>query len=281
LGGGACELVASEHQLDAIVDKVHRQIGTDVVTALRLRADGFPVVRDSQVPARLPDLFAGAPLFVMGRYRASAEQTVNARLTVEGNIAGHAWTQPVAARRSQNQAVASVWARGRIRELEDRFAIGHGDGARLEKEILTTSLRFGVLSRFTAFVAVDRQVVNEGGQVRQVTQTVGMPAGWNEAKDTMSVAGPPAAGALVRGLNFQLAAASRPAPRGASLQRSLGLQLFLLLALPFLLVLAVVKLCWRALRAGFRSLVPGNAGSDNESEQQPTPEVASKDDFRK
>src|SRR5262249_19554140 len=48
----------------------------------------------------------------------------------------------------------------------------------LEKEILETSLRFGVLCRFTAFVAVDRAaVVNAGGRRHKVTQAVEKPAG--------------------------------------------------------------------------------------------------------
>jgi len=331
LGGGACELVESADRLNDVMDKVHRQIGTALVAALSLRAEGLALVRDSQTPARLPDLFAGAPLFVMGRYRGSLEQTVNPGLTVEGSVAGHAWAQPVAAWRSQNQAVPSVWARGRIRELEDRFAIGHGDATRLEKEILATSLRFGVLCRFTAFVAVDRQVVNEGGQVHQVTQAVEMPASWDQANDTMSAAAPPTAGVFLRGLTPHIAAGSRlPAPRSASLgnfkkglkampddakarqavvrrelppepeveslevgalrtkhsneeptERTVGDRLFLLLALPFVLVFAVVKLCWRALCAGFRRLMRGNAGSDNGSAQQPTPDVARKDTFWK
>jgi hypothetical protein len=79
-----------------------------------------------------------------------------------------------------SRAVPCVWARGRIRELEDRFAIGAGNPGLVEKQIVETSLRFGVLCRFTAFVAVDRaEVVNEGGRLHKVTQAVEPPAGWD------------------------------------------------------------------------------------------------------
>ncbi len=72
-----------------------------------------------------------------------------------------------------------VWARGRLRELEDRYVIGGGGRLELEKEITELSLRFGVLCRFTAFVAVDRsEVVNVGGQVHSIVQPVEQPAGW-------------------------------------------------------------------------------------------------------
>jgi hypothetical protein len=42
------------------------------------------------------------------------------------------------------------------------------------------SKQFGVLSRFTAFLAVDRsQVVNKGGVLHQAVQPVELPAGWD------------------------------------------------------------------------------------------------------
>jgi Ca-activated chloride channel family protein len=72
-----------------------------------------------------------------------------------------------------------MWARAHVRTLEDRYAAGTTDRAALEKAIVATSLRFGVLCRFTAFVAVDvKEVVNPGGKVHRVTQPVEAAAGW-------------------------------------------------------------------------------------------------------
>jgi hypothetical protein len=97
---------------------------------------------------------------------------------------------------------ASVWARARLRELEDRYVAGAGNKAALEKEIVGVSLRFGVLCRFTSYVAVDRaEVVNEGGRTHGVVQAVEQPAGWGAkalgampvaaAMPTLSAAPPP------------------------------------------------------------------------------------------
>jgi Ca-activated chloride channel family protein len=176
LGGGYCELVESEDRLDQVMDKVHRRIGAPVLTGVRLEAAGLDVERESLVPARLPDLFAGAPLLVLGRYRGTGVGSVTVRAQ---DAAGRPWTQPVAAGSQEGGAVGVVWARGRVRELEDRYATGQDDRSGLEKEIVQTSLRFGVLCRFTAFVAVDvKEVVNPGGQVQRVMQPVEPAAGW-------------------------------------------------------------------------------------------------------
>src|SRR5262249_31084536 len=95
---------------------------------------------------------------------------------------GRPWTMTVLGGASDNPALAAVWGRGQVRKLEDRYLVD-ADRAGLEKRIVETSLRFGVLSRFTAYVAVDRsEVVNSGGENRQIAQRVEMPAGWAEAE---------------------------------------------------------------------------------------------------
>src|SRR5207248_9772652 len=94
--------------------------------------------------------------------------------------AGRPVTLGVLGRVSRNAALARVWGRGRLRDLEDRWLIGeHQSPAELERQIVALSLKFGVLCRFTAFVAVDRsEVVNEGGWQQRLIQPVEAPEGW-------------------------------------------------------------------------------------------------------
>jgi Ca-activated chloride channel family protein len=176
LGGGGSEIVESEDRLDEVMDQVHRQIGTPVLTGLRLEPAGLAVTPGSLVPERLPDLFTGTPVVVLGRYRGAPEGT----MVLSGRDSrGQEWGVKLAGYRDDSKAPATVWARGKLRAMEDRYAIGQGDLARLEKEIVTLSLRFGVMCRFTAFVAVDRaEVVNPGGKTHMIVQPVEMPDGW-------------------------------------------------------------------------------------------------------
>ena len=64
-------MVESEGRLDEVMDQVHRHIGTPILTGLALVPAGLDVLPGSVVPARLPDLFAGAPVLVSGRYRGA------------------------------------------------------------------------------------------------------------------------------------------------------------------------------------------------------------------
>jgi Ca-activated chloride channel family protein len=210
--------VESEDRLDAVMERVHRCIGEPALTGLRLRADGLQLDGDSQVPGRLPDLFAGAPLTIMGRYRGAAAGSIS----LEGrDAAGRPWSETAAVHASSNPALTATWARGFLRMLEDRYAIETGKRDTLEKQIVETSLRFGVLSRFTAFVAVDRSaVVNPGGKPQQIVQPVEAPAGW-DMRDVMCCAPSPlpakarssrALRSKLSGLRCASAPASQPLP---------------------------------------------------------------------
>ncbi|HYN17344.1 MAG TPA: trypsin, partial [Actinomycetes bacterium] len=175
LGGGACELVESEDRLDAVMDRVHRRIGAPVLTDLELEPAGLAVDLASLAPRRLPALFAGSPLVVSGRFEGSP----GGAITVRGrDAAGQPWSASVPATGGDAPTLTATWARAHLRDLEDRYATDREPDRELERRIVDTSLRYGVLCRFTAFVAADVQVVNEGGVVHRVLQPVEAPAGW-------------------------------------------------------------------------------------------------------
>jgi Ca-activated chloride channel family protein len=174
VGGGRCELVESEDRLDEAMDLIHRRIGAPVVTGLRLEAQGFDI--DQVSPSRLSDLHPGTSLRICGRYRGTPD-----KISVTGQRPdGELWRVSVPATTVDNPALATVWARGRLRDLEDRYAAAADPRQRefLEREIVATSLRFRVLCRFTAFVAIDSRAGEPAGEPHRVVQPVEMPAGW-------------------------------------------------------------------------------------------------------
>jgi Ca-activated chloride channel family protein len=175
-GGGRCELVESEDRLDEAMDRIHRRIGAPVVGGVTVTAEGLDLIDGTQAPARLPDVFPGVPFVVTGRYRGPARGALALAGTMRD---GTPWSSTVTATRHDNPALTAIWARALLRDLEDRYVsrVG-GGGEELEQRITGVSLRFGVLCRFTAYIAVDQRVVTDGGTPRQVLQPVDVPAGW-------------------------------------------------------------------------------------------------------
>jgi Ca-activated chloride channel family protein len=216
-GGGRCELVESEDRLDEAMDRIHRRIGAPLVTGLTVEPDGLTIVDDTVAPARLPDLFPGAPLVVTGRFRGNAVGGV----TVRGQArAGGEWSARVPVTIAADPALSAVWARGHLRDLEDRYVgAPHGPDERtaLERRIVDTSLRFGVLCRFTAWLAVDSRVVNEGGEVHRIVQPVEPADGWAMLETAMPLAAPMAArGITMAGRSRPFAAAGPTAMAGGA-----------------------------------------------------------------
>src|SRR5690606_23735214 len=218
VGGGRCELVESEDRLDVAMDRIHRRIGAPMVHSLQLKADGLDIVDGTISPHRLPDLFPGVPLVITGRYRDTKPAT-DAAVTVTGTTRpGEEWSVRVTGARSTSGTLTPVWARAHLRDLEDRYASTPSD--ELERTITETSLRFGVLCRFTAWIAVDSRVVAEGGEKHRVIQPVEMPEGGDMAvpaaptRTRAAMAMPYAAGPPAGAMPAPMAMAPRSASRG-------------------------------------------------------------------
>lgn len=165
LGAGRCELVESEDRLDAAMDQIHRRIGAPLVTDLSLK----DLDVEPGTVTHLGALFPGVPLRVYGRCREGSS------VTVRGLASGAPWEERVTGTVVANPALKAVWARAHLRELEDRYAMGEHE---LEAAIVETSLKYGVLCRFTAYVAVDTRQVADGPPEHRVIQPVERPSGW-------------------------------------------------------------------------------------------------------
>ena len=179
-GGGRCELVESEDRLDEAMEAIHRRVVAPLAYSLTLHTEGLSTVDDTMTPARLPDVLPGLPLVVRGRYRGAATGSIVLR---GSGGAGADWSVSVAGERREDPVVTAEWARAHLRDLEDRYAAEAGQpGAQdLAKRIVDTSVRFGVLCRFTAYASVDGPIVATGEVTHRVMQPVELPAGWAPA----------------------------------------------------------------------------------------------------
>ncbi|HYS10009.1 MAG TPA: VIT domain-containing protein [Myxococcales bacterium] len=200
LGGGTSTLVEPGSRLEDALQAVGREIGTPLVTDLRLEGEAMELA-----PSRIPDLFAGRASSAF--FRTAGGRT---KVKIAGRLPdGGKFEQEVEAREAPLAAIDHLWARARIADLEDEFRATRSDAAR--KTIVELSIRHTVLTRFTAFVVVDDAVVNVGGQRRTVVQPVEMPADWEMQQPTPLVLG-------------QMVRAGAPAaiPHGPQRTRAMG-----------------------------------------------------------
>ncbi|MET0365435.1 MAG: marine proteobacterial sortase target protein [Sphingobium sp.] len=162
--------------------------GDEVVaktTALldRLKA---PVVRDVAVtvdgaslditPRRLPDLYAGEPLVLLGK---GAE--LKGRLTVSGLIGDKPWSQTVdLSSATDSPAIAKLWASRRIADVEAARSSGETDDATADEAVAQLGLGYSIVTSQTSLVAVDETPSRpEGAPLMQEELPLLLPAGWD------------------------------------------------------------------------------------------------------
>jgi Ca-activated chloride channel family protein len=152
--GGMVEMVESEDRLDEAMERIHLRLAAPLVSDLDIQSAGLDIVPESLVPAKLPNLVPGVPVVVRGRYRGRP----TGGICIEGyRPSGDAWREHAEATAVSTGCQGSLWARGRLRHLEDRYAACHDPSELelLEKSSVDLSTAFGVLCRFTAIVAID------------------------------------------------------------------------------------------------------------------------------
>ena len=170
--------------------KLREMIERPVLTDISLRfgdAGAYEVA-----PEKIPDLLALRPLLIYGKYKGDKPT----RIEITGRTGRGAWQHTVDLRpadaRAENQALRTLWARKWVEILEDEFHLGGGKP--VEDAITNLGLFYNLLTPFTSFVAIDSQVVNQGGRQDTVRQPLPMPEGVsNYAVASKTMAAPAAA----------------------------------------------------------------------------------------
>lgn len=138
-------------------------------------------------PRQIPDLFAGRPVILTGRYTGSPDALHRDPITIRGLTGGLERGEPtrmpihftvgaesVADTSSATRGLREVWARASIRDLEND---SRRTGRDRSRDIETTALRNNLMSTFTSFVAVDSSDRAAGGYGVSVEVPSHAPAG--------------------------------------------------------------------------------------------------------
>ncbi len=172
LGRGAVAYVGLDEGSQRAVDQFYERVSHPALTDLSIDWGGLEV---SEVyPAHVPDLFVGRPVVLTGRFKGDGPATVR----VTGRAAGETKTVVIpieASGHTQRPALASVWARTKIADLEDRATVA--DNGEVAPQITQVALNYGLMSAYTAFVAVDSSHVTAGDHGTTVAVPVPVPDG--------------------------------------------------------------------------------------------------------
>jgi Ca-activated chloride channel family protein len=153
-----------------------RMVESPVLTSVKATFGGLDVY--DVEPQALPDVLGERPVVVFGKWRGEPK----GRVVIQGQGAEGPYRQELlidAKTRQDAAALRSLWARHRIASLSDQEALEGGDAFR--QRITELGLRYGLLTQYTSFIAVDKVVRNPAPQAStSVDQPQPLPKGVSE-----------------------------------------------------------------------------------------------------
>jgi hypothetical protein len=165
---GVCTYVSSPEGLAEASAKVMSRVATAAHSKARLEAKGLA----NQAPAHAPDIYPETIVTLSGRMprpQPGDEVVVNAD-------SGHVVTLPISI--STDASVTTRWASQHIKSLDYEMmaSVFSGDVVtareKLEAIIVAMSVKYKVLSKYTAWLAVDRSRTTDQVIVRTLVQPV-------------------------------------------------------------------------------------------------------------
>lgn len=187
--------VLPDEDVEVKVGQVFRRLKGPVLAMPEITAvdaDGEPVARRVRdlLPGALPDLFEGDQLVLVGRFMPEAGDTLRLKLTGEyfGDARTFEFSFDTSKATVRNANVPRLWASRKIGALIDEIrqagANGHMPGEEpalsddrmkeLVDEIVRLSIRWGILTEYTAFLAVPEEDMR--ANIDTFTANFGVPA---------------------------------------------------------------------------------------------------------
>jgi Ca-activated chloride channel family protein len=173
VGHGAVAYLGPKESAAQIMEDFFSRISHPALTDLKIDWGGLHVTE--VFPAALPDLFVGRPVILSGRFAGTQDTTIH----VNGMAADQPLQVPIPANISNvtatHSALPTVWARMKIAALSSQSA--YEPDNQLPEQLKQVALDYGLMSPFTAFVAVDSISRTEGSVGPTVPVAVPVPEG--------------------------------------------------------------------------------------------------------
>ncbi len=160
--GGVADYVEPKEDLEAKVSTFFSRVSSPVLTDLKLDFGG--VEPDLVYPRSTPDLFRGSQITLIGRYRNPISMDY-VRLQLSGNASGSNRSfvydnLRFPLREDGNDYLSRLWATRRVGWLMEEIR-SNGEQKELRDEIVDLGTRYGIVTPYTSFLAVEDKGAQE------------------------------------------------------------------------------------------------------------------------
>ena len=154
--GGAADYVEPKEDLEIKVSNFFAKVSSPVLTDIDI--DWGVAQIDLIYPRKMPDLFKGTQIALMGRYRNDSDLRT-ALLKVTGKNGRETRTffyenLKFPRRDEKNDFLPRLWATRRVGWLLEQIR-ANGENKELRDEIIDLGTRFGIVTPYTSYLAID------------------------------------------------------------------------------------------------------------------------------
>ncbi len=169
LGRGQAEFLGVNDDLEKAITRFQDRVSYPALEDIKLEWRGARVW--DTYPDGVADLYVGQPLTIVTRFARTGTGAVT--LIARGQRGGATIEFRADVPTGDQPLLRRLWARARIEALTDLHA---QDAPAARQEIIALALKYGLASRYTAFVAVDSEITT-GGADHLVQIAVPLPEG--------------------------------------------------------------------------------------------------------
>jgi Ca-activated chloride channel homolog len=159
--GGISDYVQPKEDLEAKMSSFFAKVSSPVLSDLSL--DLGSAIVDQMYPRKLPDVFRGMQLIIIGRYKNTNDlRNITFRLTGKSGSGTRTFNYgklDLPVRNSDNDFLPRLWASRRVGWLIEQIRL-NGESKELRDEIIELGTRFGLVTPYTSYLATDGTMVN-------------------------------------------------------------------------------------------------------------------------
>jgi len=150
-GGGKSAVIELNTDPAPIVGDIVERIHRAQLAGISIDWGGLGVY--DVYPRAIPELWAGGPVILYGRYQAGGAGRIKLEGTAEGKPLTYSLDVDLPPLEPAHDVLAKVWARNKIEDL--MAADYYGNSPAVVDEVTNVALDYKLMSQYTSFVAVD------------------------------------------------------------------------------------------------------------------------------
>ena len=164
--GGASTYVRPGEEIDEEVSAFYRRVKMPVLSDLSL--DWGDIIVDQVYPQRIPDLFAGSQLIMLGRYREGGPAKITLKGMVNQEERSYTYEDLSFRKEGGDDFIPRLWATRAVGYYLTQIRL-YGEKQEWIDSIVSLSTRYGIITPYTSFLVQEKDIFSNKGREEAIS----------------------------------------------------------------------------------------------------------------